>query len=243
MTYLVLDIETIKEPIIYEAWKNRELSKGNDITNKFPPPITHKIVALSCALIKSNYELKFITTSHIHMKIEENIIEEFSEIMQTNKSNIISWNGRRFDLPVIVYRSLKYGIPLEWYYNINSYRYRYTTEGHFDIADYITDYYASEVPNLDFVAKLIGLPGKMETTGADVEKMYENGQLTEIASYCTTDVLQTYVVFLKLLLTMGNINISEYNDIIKKFKQYLVQPIGKGPIVNKACKQLLNDWK
>ncbi len=239
MSYLVLDLETIKDPEIYKLWEKRELDKGNDITQKFPPPITHQIIALSCALIKPNYEIDLISAEYVKEKDEATIIESFSNIVQENKTHLISWNGRRFDLPVIVYRSLKYGIPLEWYYENSSYRYRYTTEGHCDLADYITDYYASEVPNLDFVAKLIGLPGKTDISGADVQKMFEDGQIENIASYCTSDILQTYLVFIKFLLVKGDINKKEYEYIMLSFQQYIEQPFIKNrKIINKACSQL-----
>ena len=47
------------------------------------------------------------------------------------------------------------------------------------------------------VAKLVGLSGKTEMDGAEVEGEYERGNLAGIAEYCMADVALTYLVFLQ----------------------------------------------
>ena len=114
---------------------------------------------------------------------------------------LVTFNGRSFDLPVIEHRSLRYNLGSADYFStrdkFNNYRYRYAPEFHFDIVEFLTNFGAAPKPSLDAVAKLVGLPGKTEMEGAEVEGEYERGNLAGIAEYCMADVALTYFVFLQ----------------------------------------------
>ena len=56
------------------------------------------------------------------------------------------------------------------------------------------------------LAKLIGLPGKYTIAGEDVEYLFRQGRLKEINQYCMTDVLQTYLLFLRVELLRGKLD-------------------------------------
>ena len=56
---------------------------------------------------------------------------------------------------------------------------------------------------LDDLAKLMGFPGKLRMDGSAVWKGYCEGRIGEIRDYCETDVVNTYLVFLRFQLMRG----------------------------------------
>ncbi|NBX85681.1 MAG: hypothetical protein EBQ80_00320 [Proteobacteria bacterium] len=66
------------------------------------------------------------------------------------------------------------------------------------MADVLADFGAARgMPKLDEVCTLIGLPGKMDVDGSRVVDMVAAGQLAAVRDYCETDVLNTYLLYLK----------------------------------------------
>jgi 3'-5' exonuclease len=73
------------------------------------------------------------------------------------------------------------------------------------------------------LAKLIGLPGKYNIAGEDVEYLYRQGRQKEINQYCMTDVLQTYLLFLRVELLRGKLDKTAYRDIVAATRDDLLQ--------------------
>src|SRR5262249_55972178 len=115
-----------------------------------------------------------------------------------------------FDMPVILARSLHYGLSFPWYYAGRDARYRFSIEGHFDLMDFLVDHGATRGYSLNLAAKLIGMPGKMDTNGGDVAEMVAGGRIEEVISYCLSDVAQTVAVLLRTQLLRGEITLAEY---------------------------------
>jgi 3'-5' exonuclease len=122
----------------------------------------------------------------------------------------VTWNGRSFEMPVIVARCLKYGIAFPAYYGSRELRYRFTTDGHFDLMDYLSDFGASRPARLDAVAQLIGLPGKRGVEGRDVGPLVHRGKLADVYAYCLSDVIQTAALFLRVQLVRGVLDRATY---------------------------------
>jgi predicted PolB exonuclease-like 3'-5' exonuclease len=59
---------------------------------------------------------------------------------------------------------------------------------------------------LSEVAIILGLPGKMGMSGAQVWEYYLAGKIEEIRNYCETDVLNTYLIYLRWELIRGNLD-------------------------------------
>ena len=56
---------------------------------------------------------------------------------------------------------------------------------------------------LDDLAKLMGFPGKLGMDGSAVWKGYCEGRIGEIRDYCETDVVNTYLVYLRFQCMRG----------------------------------------
>ncbi len=63
---------------------------------------------------------------------------------------------------------------------------------------------------LDQIAKLAGLPGKLGMDGSKVWDAYREGRLQEIRDYCETDVVNTWLVFLRFQLMRGAIDAAQH---------------------------------
>jgi predicted PolB exonuclease-like 3'-5' exonuclease len=90
-----------------------------------------------------------------------------------------------------------------WYYQRNNVRYRFSDDGHLDLADALSDRGATRMTSLDNAARLVGLPGKMGVDGSQVEGFYKAGRLEEIRHYCLTDVIQTACLLCRYLHLAG----------------------------------------
>ena len=60
----------------------------------------------------------------------------------------------------------------------------------------------------------MGFPGKFGVSGADVAGMVDDGKIDDIRHYCETDVLNTYLVYLRWMLHKGTLLEDGYNAAI-----------------------------
>ena len=75
--------------------------------------------------------------------------------------------------------------------------------------------------SLNHIAKLCGFPGKLDMDGGQVWKTYLNGNIKSIRDYCETDVVNTYLVYLRFLLIKTHINKSLYEEELDNLQKML----------------------
>jgi predicted PolB exonuclease-like 3'-5' exonuclease len=210
--YLILDIETIPDG---DRWNRPESGEAS-----FPPTWAHRIIVIGCLWLDHAYRLKRFgvigdkeagSTGSLDQR-ERHLLEDFSRFVGRARPVLVTYNGRSFDLPVIVMRSLCHAIALPWYYRDRDIRYRYSEDGHLDLCDWLADHGAIRAGKLDALARLIGLPGKIGVDGSQVEGMYRAGQLESIQRYCLGDVAQTALLFLRFRLLQGQIAQDAYRE-------------------------------
>ena len=63
---------------------------------------------------------------------------------------------------------------------------------------------------LDAMARLCGFPGKVGMDGSEVGAAYRHGRLDDIRRYCETDVMNTYLLFLRFQQLRGALPPAEY---------------------------------
>ncbi len=71
---------------------------------------------------------------------------------------------------------------------------------------------------LEEMALLLGLPGKLGMHGSLVWDRFQDGDLDAIRNYCETDVLNTYLVYLRFELVRGHLSEVAYErecDIVR----------------------------
>lgn len=110
--------------------------------------------------------------------------------------NVVTFNGRGFDVPFIYLRSAILNVPIS---KKNWLGYRYATDPHCDLAEQLTFYSVSGRDgaarrfNLDFYCKAFGIesPKSHGVTGMDVNHLMAEKKFREIAEYCMRDVRAT----------------------------------------------------
>lgn len=243
MNILVFDIETVpdvesgrrlyqleheSDPAIAEIMRQKRLEKVGH--SDFLPHHLHRVVAISAALRTSDtFKIASLGTQH---SSEKNLIDAFFKCLEKYLPILVSWNGSGFDLPVLHYRALLHGISSPSYWNIgeqgdtgfrwNNYLNRYHTR-HTDLMDILAAYQGRANAPLTEIAVMLGFPGKLGMDGAQVWETFLAGHLEPIRHYCETDVLNTYLVYLRFELIRGNLTASDYEQECDKVRQTLRQ--------------------
>ena len=68
---------------------------------------------------------------------------------------------------------------------------------------------------------LLGLPGKLGFSGAQVWDAYRAGDIGAIRRYCETDVLNTYLVYLRFELLRGRLTREEHAAELERVRALL----------------------
>ena len=113
---------------------------------------------------------------------------------------IITFNGRGFDVPFLYLRSALLNVAIT---KKNWLGYRFTTEPHCDLAEQFTFYGVSGREgaarrfNLDFYCKAFGIdsPKSQGVTGMDINSLLAEGRYRDIAEYCLRDVRATVELY------------------------------------------------
>lgn len=210
-----LDPALSDEEVAELAFQKRRAATGGD----FLPLHLQRVVVISCALREQD---RFAVWSLCEPDGEADIIQRFFDGIEKFTPRLVSWNGGGFDLPVLHYRGLIHGVTACRYWDTgdgdfadsrefkwNNYISRYHSR-HCDLMDLLALYQPRANAPLDELAKLMGLPGKLGMDGSAVWSAYREGRIGEIRDYCETDVVNTFLVFLRFQLMRGALNREEY---------------------------------
>ncbi len=193
--------------------------------NAFARQPFHKVVAISFLEAEIGREGAFETYGLRDLRSggeegfdEKKLIQGFFQYFDRLKPRLVSFNGRGFDLPVLKYRAMVHGISAPFLHQAgdkwNSYRSRYSADWHCDLMEVLSDYGASARVKLNEVCAVLGFPGKFGVDGSDVAGMVEEGRIGEVRDYCETDVLNTYLVYLRHRLHTGAITLDGHNKAV-----------------------------
>lgn len=197
--------------------------------SSFLPVCFHKVVAIS-AVITDDFG-KFQRLNTIKADSEEERLSSFINFINRSNPRLVSYNGRGFDLPMIMIRAMRYNLSAFSYFETNSantnknkwqnYRSRYDGIFHLDLLDHISEFKSVSNLKLDFLCSSLNLPGKYDISGDQVLELFYNKKIDKINEYCESDVLNTYWLFLKYELLRGNILKSDYLNNLALLKEYL----------------------
>lgn len=243
---LVFDIETVPDVAGYRAiheldpslsdvevaelaFQRRRAASGSD----FLPLHLQRVVAISCVL-REGESLKVWSIGNAEDS-EAVLLQRFFDGIEKYTPQLISWNGGGFDLPVMHYRGMVHGIVAARYWDcgegdyadsrefrFNNYINRYHTR-HTDLMEVLAMFQARANAPLDQLARLLGFPGKMGMDGSQVWTAFCEGRIEEIRDYCETDVLNTWLVFLRAQLMRGYMDRDRYDKEIVLVRETLAK--------------------
>jgi hypothetical protein len=187
-----------------------------------------RVVAISVAmrLPDGRFAVRSVGTLH---SSEAELIQRFFHGIDKYTPTLVSWNGGGFDLPVLHYRSLIHGVVAPRYWETgdqdagfrwNNYLARFHWR-HTDLMDVLSGYQPRATAPLDEIAVLLGLPGKLGMAGNKVWGCYQAGELQRIRDYCDSDVLNTYLIYLRLAQIRGQLVETQYLEELARVRAYL----------------------
>ncbi len=145
------------------------------------------------------------------------------------RPTLVTFNGRTFDIPLLELAAFRYGLSLPGWFDMQSKAYdqrrnRYNLASHLDLHDVLTNFGATRFNGgLNLAANLLGKPGKMDVQGHMVQDLFDAGKLAAITDYCRCDVLDTYFVFLRACVMLGQLPLAREQELIAQTQQWLIE--------------------
>jgi DNA polymerase elongation subunit (family B) len=223
MPRLIFDIETTSQPLenfdeVQQEYLLREAerlpdeairsAKRDEIVRMFSLwPLTGQVVCIGMLNADTlRGQVLFLAEDHeespeagpvefVPCADEIDLLAAFWDVAK-HYEEIVTFNGRNFDVPFLYLRSAVLNVPIS---KRNWLGYRFATEPHCDLAEQLTFYGvggrdgAARKFNLDFYCKAFGIhsPKAHGITGMDVPRLLSEGKHREIADYCLRDVRAT----------------------------------------------------
>ncbi|MBI2383839.1 MAG: 3'-5' exonuclease [Gammaproteobacteria bacterium] len=220
----VLGLAGLSDAEVAQAMAAQRLqAKGSD----FQPAHLHRVVAISVAL-RHNGTFKVWSVGEPAAP-EAELVKRFFEGIERYRPTLVSWNGSGFDLPVLHYRALIHGVAAPKYWDtghferdakwdnyLGRYQFRHT-----DLMDVLALYNGRNYAPLHEIALLLGLPGKLGMDGSKVHEAFQAGRIGDIRAYCETDVLNTYLIYLRFQSIRGLLDDAAHADEVARVRGFL----------------------
>jgi len=213
---VVWDLETVPDLVGYARANGLEDKDPEFIReamgDAFPKLIYHSIVCIGAVIAKfdnDHWATSAVGAPHVGDRSEKELIAAFVDKLDAIRPQLISFNGNAFDLPVLRYRAMISEVSAPAL-SKRAYFHRYSADS-LDLCDVLASFNASGRVSLDVLAKILGFAGKpADLNGSQVEDYYNAGRIAEIASYCESDVINTYRIWLRYELFRGALTAEAY---------------------------------
>jgi 3'-5' exonuclease len=236
---LVFDIETVPDVALgrrlygLDGLADAQVAKAmfalrrQGTGGEFLPHEQQRVVAISC-LLRKGENLTLWSVGALDSN-EGELVGRFFEGIDKFSPDLVSWNGSGFDLPVLTYRAMLAGVQAARFwesgdedpaFRFNNYRSRYH-ERHLDLMDVLSGFQHRGRVSLANMATLLGLPGKLGFDGSQVWDAFQRGDLLAIRRYCETDVLNTWLIYLRFELLRARLSREAYAAELERVRAYL----------------------
>jgi predicted PolB exonuclease-like 3'-5' exonuclease len=228
MNYLIFDIETrvdksLLRQILFphesiddeEAFRRarEQIRRETDGRSDFLAASFHVPVSIAFGCTSDDGVLDEVTVLKADTMGEAGVVRDFWRRLDGFQGTLVSFNGRAFDLPVLEWQAIRHRCSAPRYFGErNGFRVRFGR--HLDLYDFLTNHGATRLRGgLNLLARLLGLPGKVDVSGADVQGLWEGGQFDVVHRYCARDVIQTYFLLLHVEHLRGRLSDDELRRI------------------------------
>jgi predicted PolB exonuclease-like 3'-5' exonuclease len=212
---IVWDLETVPDlDAVARAHHLPELDVEvrETLGEKFPKLPFHQIVCIGAVVAEKVDGVWWVTAigaPHIGERSEKELIATFVEKIAAIKPRLVTFNGASFDLPVLRYRAMLHRISAPGLEG-RPYFKRYTDDAT-DLCDVLSSFDSRSKMKLDDLCRALNLPGKPDgIDGSQVEQLFAEGRILEVADYCECDVVSTYRLWLLHELFKGTISAEEH---------------------------------
>lgn len=231
--YLVYDMETI----INKTLLNKVLYGGQGLTDEeayqaqlaelaeegkeFVNPAFHKPFSIAVVAVAEDFTISKIKVLGDLEKSVASMVAEFWDIYAKRFPVLVDFNGKGFDARVLELWAFQLGLTIapKNYFDKFGARNRFS-ELHLDLHEFLTNSGAIRYRGgLNLFSKMLGKPGKMETKGDMVQQLYESGDFFKIDDYCLGDTMDTYFVFLRTRVLMGQLSLTQEQVLVDLARQ------------------------
>jgi hypothetical protein len=200
-------------------------------------PVSFQIpVSVCVARVGSDFSLQSVAClDSPHFRPKEIAKKFWLGLSFYPKAKLVTFNGRTFDLPLLEMAAFRWGYSARDYYQKGRNRFN----GDIDLLDFMTNFGACRLNGgLNLLAKLLGKPGKMDISGDQVLDMVRAGQIREVNEYCMFDTLDTYFVFLRTRVLVGEITLEREEELIVHARRLIEGQVKAIPVLRKY----LDNW-
>lgn len=256
--YLVFDVESVADPQLVAKlrYPKEELDPDeavdryrHELIEKFDSdfiPYTYQVpVSIAVAKVTDTFRLVDLVVLDEPQFRPHVMTELFWRGWEAyRRPTLVSFNGRAFDIPLLELAAFRYGISIPGWFQVTAKtfdqpRNRYNTQYHLDLCELLTNFGSTRFSGgLNLAANLLGKPGKMEIAGHMVQDLYREGRLAEINDYCRCDVLDTYFIFLRSRVLVGQLTLQEEHTIVEEVKAWLAEKAK----TDRAARMYLEHW-
>ena len=191
--------------------------------NDFIPYTFQVPISVAVAKVTADFRLADVVVLDEPQFRPHVIAENFWRGWETyHRPTLVSFNGRGFDLPLLELAAFRYGLSLARLVpaaasGSSSPATATTSTAHIDLCELLTNFGSTRFHGgLNLAANLLGKPGKMDVQGDMVQDLYDAGRLAEINDYCRCDVLDTYFVFLRSRVLIGQLALESEQQIDRR---------------------------
>jgi predicted PolB exonuclease-like 3'-5' exonuclease len=190
-------------------------------------PVTYQIPIAVCVLrVGADFLPQALKCLDAPTYRTPEIVHQFWHgVSHYHRAKLVTFNGRGFDLPLMELAAFDHGCSARQYF---ASRNRFNGN-QIDLFDWLSNFGAYRmVGGLDLMAKRGHRPaavGKMEVAGDQVYAMYQEGRNQEINDYCMFDTLDTYFIFLRTRVLMGEMSAEEEEQLARRARAWLAEKI------------------
>lgn len=157
---------------------------------------------------------------------EAAIIDRFLYILGDRRPQLVGYNSADSDLQVLIQRGIINEVSAPAFckrpdkpWEGPDYFDARNSEAHLDLVKRFSG--GAMMPRLDEMAKFCGFPGKIDVKGDQVSDLWLAGDLTKIVEYNQVDVLNTYLVWLRVVHFTGQVSDENYIAEQEQFREFL----------------------
>ena len=157
---------------------------------------------------------------------EAEIIDRFLYMVGERRPQLVGFNSVESDLQVLIQRGMINEVSAPAFnerpnkpWEGDDYFDARNSEAHLDLLKRLSG--GAMSPRLDELAKLCGFPGKIDVKGDQVTDLWLDGDLTKIVEYNMIDVLNTYLVWLRMVYFTGRLTEETYLHEQEHFREFL----------------------
>src|SRR4051794_23001099 len=149
-----------------------------------------------------------------------------------SRAKLVTFNGRGFDLPLMELAAFDHGCSARDYFYNSRNRYQ---GNHLDLMDWLSNFGACRIAGgLSMMAQRAAGNnpagcGKLDVAGDQVYQMHKEGKSQQINDYCMFDTIDTYFVFLRTRVLLGELSSEQEQSLARRARLWLGSRVGELP--------------